>query len=287
MTAGIAYDNIDITLKAAVPTVKKSTENLKHLTSGLFFPLMHGVTSEHLKCLKQLWEKSPYNPDNFGVKLDKKTYLDLAHLLKSNKDENSMTPRDRFIAWLYLWDLCTYGPPYFQMLLNQIGKTEPIEAIPVIKTDILPAYAMEVNNSTVSGNIQAIDRILEQGGILNPKDILDDDCSPAVDISEYIVITHGDLGTGERIQSIFECCGIEETEYQHKQMIYFCPGLFHCRMACADTLHCLLVKPEDISNDSMSLMNDVKVLWPHETYLIQTKPTFWQMHQVINHTGIC
>ncbi|KIL56857.1 hypothetical protein M378DRAFT_53470, partial [Amanita muscaria Koide BX008] len=62
LTAGIAYDNVDITLKAAVPTVEKSTENLKHLTSGLFFPLMHGVTSEHLKCSKQLWEKSPYNP---------------------------------------------------------------------------------------------------------------------------------------------------------------------------------------------------------------------------------
>ncbi|KIL56856.1 hypothetical protein M378DRAFT_50983, partial [Amanita muscaria Koide BX008] len=102
-----------------------------------------------------------------------------------------------------------------------------------------------------------------------------------------IVLTHGDLGTGERIQSIFERRGIEETEYQRKQMIYFCPGLFHCKMACTDTLHRLLVKPEDISNDSTSLMNDVKVLRPRETYLIQTKPTFRQMHQVINHAGIC
>jgi hypothetical protein len=37
LCTGIAYDNVDILIKAYVPTVEKSTENLKHLTSGLFF----------------------------------------------------------------------------------------------------------------------------------------------------------------------------------------------------------------------------------------------------------
>ncbi|KAM6491602.1 hypothetical protein JOM56_012994 [Amanita muscaria] len=285
--AAIAYDNVDILLKAHVPTVEKSTENLKHLTSGLIFPLMHGVTREHLKCSKLLWEKSSYNPTSLGIQLDKKTYLDLVLLLAEDMDNESMTSRDHFVAWLYLRDLCTYGPSYFQMLLNQIGQPTAVEAIPVAKTDILPAYAMEVNNSTVSGNIQAIDSLLEQGGILNPDEIPDEDYSPDLDVSDYIVLFHGDLGTGKRIQSIRERRSIEETEYERKQMVYFCPGLFHCKMACVDTLHRMLIKPGDANKDITCLMNDAKILRPRETHILETKPTFRHMHQLVNHSGIC
>jgi hypothetical protein len=102
---------------------------------------------------------------------------------------------------------------------------------------------MEVNNSTVSGNIQAIDNLLEQGGILNPDEIADEEYNPEFDVTEFIVLMHGDLGTGERIQSIRQRRSIEESEYERKQMVYFCPGLFHCKMACVDTLHRMLIKP--------------------------------------------
>jgi hypothetical protein len=104
LCAAIAYDNVDIAIKSHVPTVEKSTDNLKHLTSGLFFPLMHNVRREDLKCSKLLWEKSCYNPANFGVQLEKKTYLDLVLLMTEDMDEASMTSRDRFVAWLYLRD---------------------------------------------------------------------------------------------------------------------------------------------------------------------------------------
>ena len=284
LTAGIAYDNVDVLLKTSVPTVEKTTENLKHLTSGLFFPLMHGVKREDLRCAKQLWEKSPFNPENLGVQLDKKTYLDLISLLtERDLDNDSMCSQDHFVAWLYLKDLCTYGPSYFHKFLNQIEQPVPVESIPVVKTDILPAYTMEVNNSTVSGNIQAIDKLLEQGGIFNPKDELE----PEFDATEYIIPFHGDLGTGERIQSIYECRGFEHQEYKRKHMIYFCPGLFHSKMACADTLHRILIKPDGINKDKTCLMNDVKVLRPREMHIIETKPTFRQMHQSISHAGIC
>ncbi|KAM6501132.1 hypothetical protein JOM56_004146, partial [Amanita muscaria] len=168
MRAAIAYDNVDIMLRRSVAVVEKSNENLRHLTSGLFFPLMHGVTREHLKYSKLLWEKSPFNPANANAILEKKTYFDLLRLMPDELDESGTTTRDRFVAWLYLRDLCTYGPEYFRAFRPHFADPEPIEAIPVVKTDILPAYAMEVNNSTTSGNIQAIDNLLEQGGILDP-----------------------------------------------------------------------------------------------------------------------
>jgi hypothetical protein len=208
-------------------------------------------------------------------------------LLAEDMDSDSMTSQDRFIAWLYLRDLCTYGPSYFRKFENKIGQPEAVEAIPLVKTDILPAYAMEVNNSTVSGNIQAIDNLLEQGGILNPEEIPDEDYSPDFDVSDYIVLFHGDLGTGERIHSIRERRSIEETEYERKQMVYFCPGLFHCKMACADTLHRILIKPGGANKDSTCLMNDAKILRPRETHILETKPMFRHMHQLIMHSGIC
>jgi hypothetical protein len=39
LLAAYTYDNFDVHLKSMVPTAEKSTDTLKHLTSGLLFPL--------------------------------------------------------------------------------------------------------------------------------------------------------------------------------------------------------------------------------------------------------
>ncbi len=184
MSFAIAYDNVDVLLKTSILTVEKTMENLWHLTSGLFFPLMHGVQHEDLKCSKELWEKSSFNPYNVDVLLDKKTYSDLVTLLTDELDEDELTAQDCFVAWLFLQDLCTYGPVYFQKLLNNVGEPEVLEAIPLVKTKILPVYTMEVNNSTTSGNIQAIDNLLEQAGILDPDEISDDEHDVDFDVTD-------------------------------------------------------------------------------------------------------
>ncbi|KAG2045317.1 hypothetical protein BDR03DRAFT_848737, partial [Suillus americanus] len=44
LLASYAYDNFDVDLKSHVPVAEKSNDSLKHLTSGLIFPLQHGVT---------------------------------------------------------------------------------------------------------------------------------------------------------------------------------------------------------------------------------------------------
>ncbi|KAI5999085.1 hypothetical protein EDD15DRAFT_2160888, partial [Pisolithus albus] len=57
LLASYTYDNFDVDLKHDTLTVEKSNDSLKHLTSGLMFPLVHGVTLDDLKCSEDLWRK--------------------------------------------------------------------------------------------------------------------------------------------------------------------------------------------------------------------------------------
>ncbi|KIJ18396.1 hypothetical protein PAXINDRAFT_41987, partial [Paxillus involutus ATCC 200175] len=57
LTAAHAYDNFDVDLKSTVHTVEKSSDSLKHLMSGLLFPLSHGIKKEDLWCSHLLWQK--------------------------------------------------------------------------------------------------------------------------------------------------------------------------------------------------------------------------------------
>ncbi|EGN96910.1 hypothetical protein SERLA73DRAFT_140755, partial [Serpula lacrymans var. lacrymans S7.3] len=52
-----AYDNFDDNLKTSASTIELSTDSLKHLTSGLLFPLQHGVSQVNLKCSHALWKQ--------------------------------------------------------------------------------------------------------------------------------------------------------------------------------------------------------------------------------------
>ena len=67
-------------------------------------------------------------------------------------------------------DLCTHGPKYFCQFLAQIHNAKAIEDIPLTKTHLVPTHAMDINNSTVSGNIRALTDLLTQGGIYTPND---------------------------------------------------------------------------------------------------------------------
>ena len=288
MRAAYAYDNFDVNLKPNVPLIEKTTESLKHLTSGLIFPLQHGITRDDLKCSEELWRKSRLNPDNVNISKAERTYVDLLKLHQETLENNQrLTRREEFISYLCMRDLIAHGPEYFNNFTKQLKEPDVIEAIPVVKTDILPVYAMEINNSTTSGNIQAIDKMLEQGGIVDPDEILEEDYHPDLDITGYVVLIHGDLGTGERVSSVLQRRSIEDTPWDRKQHVIFIPGLFHSKMACADAIHRTFIKPSDSRLDDSGLMQDVHILRPNETGILTSKPGFRRMHQVINHSGIC
>ena len=286
LLASYAYDNFDVDLKSGVPLAERSNESLKHLTSGLLFPLTHGVTTDDLKCSKFLWKRSALNPDIHTNDLPpRRSWQDLVtlHLESPNSD---LSRRDKFNSWVFLNDLCTNGPEYFHQFKGTIRPPNPIEELPLTKTPILAARAMDVNNSTVSGNIRAVIELLEQGGIYDPEEIVQRDID-SPDITEHVVLVHGDLGTGERLQAVQLRQSIESTPWRRFQHIIFIPGLFHLKMACADAIWRCFIQPQMAREDTTSLMHDVSQLRPKETGIFCSKPGFRRMHQLIGHAGIC
>ncbi|KAF4565704.1 hypothetical protein EYR40_002226 [Pleurotus pulmonarius] len=289
-----AYDNFDVDLKPTTPTTEKSATSLKHLTSGLMFPLQHGVTSDHLKCSSFLWEKSTFNLDAIN-RPPPPTLEDLLMLHPEAPMRSMPTPspapllsrRDRFNAWIFVRDLVNHGPLYFQQFRNKIGEPEEIEMIPLVTTPVIPTRAMDANNSTVAGNIQTIKELLKQGGVGDPNDHDEEQDDTVQDIGDHIIIFHGDLGTGDRILSAQRRRAIEKTPSRRLQQVIFVPGLFHYKMACADAIWRTFIQPTAGRLDDTSLLQIYHQLRPKEMKSITTKPTFRQMHQTIKDVGIC
>jgi hypothetical protein len=221
LLASYAYYNFDVDLKTHQHKIENSMESLKHLTSGLIFPLQHNVSKEDLRCSEELWKKSPLN---IQAELPpKKGWLDLLGLHVDTPDSLGLSHHDRFNSWKFLSDLISYGPPCFSQFCGRLHEPEAIEAIPITKMPIIATSAMDVSNSTVAGNIQSVVDLLKQGGIRDPT-VIDDPEMP--DISEYVVLFHGDLGMGERLQSAQQRQGIENTPWNCLQHVVFVPGLF-------------------------------------------------------------
>ncbi|KAG2111453.1 hypothetical protein DEU56DRAFT_920025 [Suillus clintonianus] len=151
LLASYAYDNFDVDIKTHVPSAEKSNESLKHLTSGLMFPLQHGVTIDDLKCSEELWVKSNLNIYARDNDLPaRKTWRDLLfiHPQPHTTPNSNLTRRDKFNSWMFLTDLCTHGPEYFHRFRSEIQEPEDVEQIPLVKTPIIATCAMDINNST-------------------------------------------------------------------------------------------------------------------------------------------
>ncbi|KAI6160007.1 hypothetical protein EDD17DRAFT_1778675 [Pisolithus thermaeus] len=246
LLASYAYDNFDVDLKTHTPTVEKSNDSLKHLTSGLLFLLVHGVTLNDLKCSEELWRKSALN---------------------LQADEPYSLPK---------------------LFKSMIQDLHPMEQIPTVKTPIYAARAMDINNSTVSGNIQAVTELLAQGGLADPMAVLEENMDfNSPNISEYVILVHGDLGTGERLQATQLRRSIECTSWNCLQHVIFIPGLFHLKMACADAIWQCFISPMAACEDKTSLMHNVAQLRPKETGIYTTKPGFRQIHELVGHAGVC
>lgn len=216
LTAGYAYDNFDIDIKTSVPTIEKGSEStLQHLTSALLFPLPKGTIKEDLKCSRKLWEGSRLNDTQTARESNLAPLPEWQNLLRihpqySSIDAHGMDAQARWCSWKFLSDLIEGGPEYFQQFKGHLQAPAPVESIPLEKTRIVPARAMRVNNSTVSGNLEAIANLLAQGGIGDPSETDDDDIK---DMTDYVVIMHGDLGTGERIAHAQIRRAIEDSPY--------------------------------------------------------------------------
>ncbi|KDQ07085.1 hypothetical protein BOTBODRAFT_60197 [Botryobasidium botryosum FD-172 SS1] len=114
------------------------------------------------------------------------------------------------------------------------------------------------------------------------------------DLEEYVVLTHGDLGTGEKISNLQQSCCLEgEFEDVPKSnrltQAIFIPGLFHMQMAGAEAVwrgHIEPTKPTKSGGAShrQSLFVLCAILRPKEVLKLSSKnPGFRLQHTLINH----
>ncbi|KAA1479733.1 hypothetical protein DENSPDRAFT_789531 [Dentipellis sp. KUC8613] len=236
-----------------------------------------------------------YAYDNFDVQLNMSTPTvddggsSLVHLTSGDllQLDHGVT-KDDLRCSKELWETSPYNdhatrPPYPDF----IGTPEAVEQIPVTKLYHVPARAMDINESTVSGNLDAIQNLMRQGGIGNPDDDEDNNyIYDIVDMSEYVVLFHGDLSTCERVQSVMDRRADEDTAWRRFQFIIFILGLFHLKMAAAEAIWRISIAPIAARKDLNSLMAFVRVIRESETGKIGSKPKFCQMHEVIRHVGV-
>lgn len=283
LTTSFAYDNVDIELKHTIPTLEKPHETLVHLTSGTLIPLDHGVVREDLNCSQELWEKSPMNANRSAVE-PLVSEDELLQLHPETLDHPSgLLQRGRFNAWVFRRDLIHHGPPFFRRYLKDLGKPEVLEQIPVVKSVQVPARMMDISPSTPQGNGDALADLFRQANIGDPAE---KGCGEVTDIKNYVVLVHGDLLTGERIQSFQASRRVEKTPWRRNQFIIYIMGLFHLKMACADAIWRICIFPKASRNDPTSLIKFVGILRKKETAKIETKPGFRRMHEVIEHVGV-
>jgi hypothetical protein len=289
LIVGYAYDNFDIDFKTAVPTIEKIGDTLTHLTSGSLIMLEHGVTNKDLKCSKALWSKSALNPQQKNPPPEY-TAMDLLKLHPEVDHPSGLTRRERFNAWKFRKDIYEHGPSYFQQFAPDLGLPETIEQIPVVKMRYAPARSMDVNESTHSGNISAITNLVHQGGVGDPDAQTEREKQTQwtrrmLSLLEYVVIFFGDLATFERVMGVLVRRSIESTPWRRFQFVVFVMGLFHLKMACADSIWRIFIEPKTSREGVNSLMAFIARHRPRETGKIGSAPGFRRMHDVIAHDG--
>ena len=278
--ASVAYDNFDVELKTTIPSVDKPHENLVHLTSGTFIRLDHGVTASDLRCSAEVWEHSPNNPKNHG-KVNPINWRRLTNLHPETPRPSHLTRRQRFQKYIFLRDLIAHGPTYFASFARELEDPEAVDMIPLVQSQQIPARAMDINQSSVNGNIEALNDLFHQAGWSGGPEV----APGCINMDEYVVLVHGDLATCERVQSILFSRGEEQTPFRRLQCVVFVFALFHLKMACADAIWKIFIAPKLAREDETSLLKQVAELRPQETGKIASKPGFRRMHEVIQHVG--
>ena len=171
----------------------------------------------------------------------------------------AMSCRRQYNTWRILSDLIEHGPEYFRRFQNLLGEPDTVEAIPVVKTPIIAIQSMEYINSMVSGNIESVVGLLAQAGIQDPMEThVHGPDMP--DMLDYVMLFHGDLGTGECVQALLQRQAMENSPWKRYQHIIFVPGLFHLKMAAVDAIWCAFLHPVAARGDETCLLHDVAIL---------------------------
>jgi hypothetical protein len=167
---------------------------------------------------------------------------------------------------------CAKGYKFTRRLRKQLSTTPgEVLQIPIAKTEQIPLQTMQEDEATTEGNINVCEGMLKQTRTFD-----------SGLMSEYVTIIHGDLGTLERIEGAKFSRHLEKTGIQDKlQYIIEIPGLFHAKMAAANSMHLLYFTEKGRIAEKPTFWSYVNLLRPGEMKSMSNKPSFRQMHNCI------
>ncbi|KAI0632072.1 hypothetical protein C8Q77DRAFT_1060511 [Trametes polyzona] len=288
-----AFDNLDILMKALVPTVDDPhARGMLHLASGTLLRLDHGVTLEDLRCADILWDRSEHNVRSPNRRLfDPIATMDLLYTIHADSQDQDrvLSRQGRFRSWVFQRTLVEHGPAFFSQYTSFIVEPDSVEKIPVTKLEQVPIRAMDHNLSTVAGNLAAIHEIYQQAGVGDPQAAHGRSRrtgEPVVDISRYAVLWNGDMGTFERVLSAIRRRSVENTPYDRLQSMVFVMGLFHFKMAAADAIWRFLVTPDAARRDELGFYKIAAKLRPNDSNHIISNAKFREQHELIHDVGV-
>ncbi|KAI0688586.1 hypothetical protein BC835DRAFT_301430 [Cytidiella melzeri] len=135
---------------------------------------------------------------------------------------------------------------------------------------------MDINQSTVDGQAEILESLFAQANIGDPTD------TPNVeDITEYILLVHGDLGTGERLEGSRASRAIEQKPVRGLHNVVYVPGLFHLQMAAVDAIWRMFIEPKAQRTAPNGLYQQACKIRPCDSGCIGSKPGFRLMHDLI------
>lgn len=141
---------------------------------------------------------------------------------------------------------------------------------------------MDIKQSMTDGNVEVLENLFRQGGIGDKRDS-SFDADHDVDMTEHVILVHGDLLTKERLDTVRNSRQIEYTPKNRSQYVIFLLGLFHYKMACADALWHTHIQPKEGRDDENSLYQHTGILRPDEMGKMVSKPGFRHVHDVLHH----
>ncbi|KAI0719033.1 hypothetical protein C8Q72DRAFT_878316 [Fomitopsis betulina] len=147
--------------------------------------------------------------------------LALHHILPSSSETNTF---DDLMCHTVLSIIVNYGGPTFERFKSAASPfaiTTPVDhRIPLHKTDIFPLPAMNIDESTIVGNAEVVERMFSDVGL----DLM------AMDFTRMVKLIAGDHLSINRIRSLTRnCAGHDSFTYSFMWAVTT-PGFFHYKM---------------------------------------------------------
>lgn len=272
LTASFAYDNFNMEFKSHAPIIKKHGDSLKHAMSAIIFPLIN-TTVQDLMCSDELWSTDPIYP---YIQNHQKWPIRGLESFLPTSTELSPSMHICILVWHFRHALVTFCEP-FKIHWTKLECPKTINQIPLTKTEYVPCHAMDINQSTADGQCNILQRLCKQGGIGS---VLD---NPGVcDINSYVQLVHGDLHTGELIETTKQSHSIEANPVRWLQYVIFVIGMFHYLMACSDAIWRIFLESKSAWKGPNSLYAQACAICPHNSGQITQKYNFRMMHNLIH-----